>query len=165
MYIWHCYLSQDHVLLRKHLTSLNVVSVFKEKVHFLLQQGSWVQANHFIWCSVESTAILSNPGGELGNVRLSRRWCVVRQLPSAGIFQVVLIILNFCLPTILKDVTSPYFITKVGLIVALKSCPGLLPNREPEYWTRTRILSSWISASAFCTIWSHLLNKITGKWF
>lgn len=31
---WRCYLSQDHVTLGKHLTSLNVFSGFKEKVCF-----------------------------------------------------------------------------------------------------------------------------------
>ena len=54
-----------------------------------LQHGFWMQANHFIWCSVESTAILSDTGREIGNVGLGKRWCSVSSssnVPSSGIF-------------------------------------------------------------------------------
>lgn len=68
-----------------------------------LQHGFWMQANHFVWCSVESTAILSNTGREIGSVGLGKRWCSMSSstacLPQAfspsAIFQIVLMIFNF----------------------------------------------------------------------
>lgn len=70
-----------------------------------LQHGFWMQANHFIWRSVESTAVLSDAGREIGSIGLGRRWCSVsssamcppRASFSSAIFQIVLVIFNFSL--------------------------------------------------------------------
>lgn len=145
----------------------NVALVFKEKVHFLLQRGSSMQANHFIWRSVASTAIVSNTGGEIGNAGLTERWCGVsgcRTAPSSGtssshIFQIILMILNFC-----HSCNNTYdftvFYNEGGAYGGLKESSRGHKLLHDTARARIRILSPWILARALSKRCASSLTRV-----